>query len=77
MEADFFFLADKIVFEIRKNKWTEVLVMKSKGREPETWGSALIWRLFSHGAGVVSLLSPGRCARRCEDRGQRHPERKS
>lgn len=72
-----FFLADKIVFEIRKNKWTEGLVMKNKGREPETWGSALIWGLFSHGADVVSLLSPGRCAQRCEDPGQRHPERKS
>ena len=37
---------DKIAFEIRKNKWTEVLVMNNKGREPETWGSALIWGLF-------------------------------
>ena len=46
LEAYFFFLADKIAFEIRTNKWTEVLVMKNKGREPATWGSALIWGLF-------------------------------
>ena len=71
-----FFFADKIAFEIRKNKWTEVLVMKNKGWEPETRGSALIWGVFHPWSSCGVFPKPRRCGRHCEDRGQRRPERK-